>query len=608
MKIFASAVEDFGSMDLLTMMKGLLGLSLALAAVTLAVNFMPKNMVSIGLGMVAMSTGLLIMANAIQTIGGMPIGDLAKGLIALGIALAILVVSLNAMNGTLAGSAALLVASGALMGLAVVLRILGSMGIGAIVKSLVTLAMVFVILGGAAAILSPLIPAMMLLGAALIVLGVGLAAIGAASLVLGAGLAALSVSGLMGVVVLLAITAAIIPLTLLSPAVLIVSAALVVFSVAVLALGVAMSALGAGLAVIVALGQPGLDALTALTTTAAGLSEFAIQLIAAGAGLLVFGAGAIVAGAGALVAGLGFISFAAGMRAMADVDISNLSDFGSFAIDMVAVGAALLLATPGLLAGGAALSAFGSGASSTGAGLAKIQNGITAVVVDVSAVPGIIEAAMQAITNSINGTINSILATMTSRQSEISNRAKATASSSVSAINAKRGAFQSAGANLVDGFVVGIYSRRSAAISAAANVAAASLRAAKAELDINSPSGEFEDVGMYSDYGLAKGLLKYSHVAVKAAESVGEGIVSPVVNMSDNMLTGTRLIGQGLRKVADDASNISPTISSEKTVVMKHEFDTLHVEGVNDEGEFVAAADYSVEDMLTSLMRRQNRV
>ena len=59
--------------------------------------------------------------------------------------------------------------------------------------------------------------------------------------------------------------------------------------------------------------------------------------------------------------------------------------------------------------------------------------------------------------------------------------------------------------------------------------------------------------------------------------------------------------------MAEKASEISPVINSEKTVTMRHEFEPLHVEGVNNEGEFVAAADYSVEEVLTSMMRRQNR-
>lgn len=59
--------------------------------------------------------------------------------------------------------------------------------------------------------------------------------------------------------------------------------------------------------------------------------------------------------------------------------------------------------------------------------------------------------------------------------------------------------------------------------------------------------------------------------------------------------------------MAEKASDINPVIDTNKTVTMKHEFAPLHVEGVNDKNEFVAAADYSVEELLTSIVRRQNR-
>ena len=61
--------------------------------------------------------------------------------------------------------------------------------------------------------------------------------------------------------------------------------------------------------------------------------------------------------------------------------------------------------------------------------------------------------------------------------------------------------------------------------------------------------------------------------------------------MTDGFFSGADLFGQGLQQVAKEASKINPVIDSQKTVIRHHEFDTLHVEGVNDEGEFVAAAD-----------------
>ena len=51
MKIFASAVKDFSGMQWDEIARGLIAMAGALAAVTIAVNFMPKNMIGIGTGL-----------------------------------------------------------------------------------------------------------------------------------------------------------------------------------------------------------------------------------------------------------------------------------------------------------------------------------------------------------------------------------------------------------------------------------------------------------------------------------------------------------------------------------------------------------------------------
>lgn len=137
MKIFASAVKDFSGMQWDEIARGLVAMAGALVAVTIAVNFMPKNMIGIGTGLIAVSAALLILANALNQMGSMSWEEIAKGLITLGGAMAILAIGLNAMTGTLAGSAALLVAASALLVLTPVLAILGAMSWSSIVKGLV---------------------------------------------------------------------------------------------------------------------------------------------------------------------------------------------------------------------------------------------------------------------------------------------------------------------------------------------------------------------------------------------------------------------------------------------------------------------------------------
>lgn len=193
MKIFASAVKDFSGMQWDEIARGLVAMAGALAAVTIAVNFMPKNIIGIGTGLIAVSAALLIFANALGQMGSMSWEKIAKGLITLGGAMAVLAIGLNAMTGTLTGSAALLVAASALLVLTPVLAILGAMSWSSIVKGLVTLAGAFAILGVAGAVLTPLVPSILVLSGSLALIGVAVVGIGAGLALAGAGLSALAV-------------------------------------------------------------------------------------------------------------------------------------------------------------------------------------------------------------------------------------------------------------------------------------------------------------------------------------------------------------------------------------------------------------------------------
>lgn len=192
MKIFASAVEDLGNMSLNTLIKGLAAMAGALGAVTIAVNLMPKNMVAKGVGLLAVSAAINALAIAIDKMGGMTKNEIGKSLIVLGGALGILAVGLNAMNSTLPGSAALVLAAGALAVIAPTLLLLGTMSWQSITAGLVALAGAFTVIGVAGALLTPIIPSILALGGAFTLIGVGVLGIGAGLLAAGAGLAALA--------------------------------------------------------------------------------------------------------------------------------------------------------------------------------------------------------------------------------------------------------------------------------------------------------------------------------------------------------------------------------------------------------------------------------
>lgn len=193
MKIFASAVKDFSQLQWDEIGRGLTAMGGALAEVAIAVNLMPKNMIGIGTGLVIVGGALEIIANCMSKFGGMQWEEIGRGLTVMGGALAELAISLNFMKGTLGGSAALLVASGALAVLAPVLSILGALSWEAIAKGLISIAGAFTIIGVAGAVLTPLVPTILTLSGAFALIGVGVLTIGAGLLAAGTGLSALAI-------------------------------------------------------------------------------------------------------------------------------------------------------------------------------------------------------------------------------------------------------------------------------------------------------------------------------------------------------------------------------------------------------------------------------
>ncbi|HEY7418460.1 MAG TPA: tape measure protein, partial [Ktedonobacteraceae bacterium] len=195
LKILASAVAQFGGMNWGTIGKGMIGVSAGLLIIAGAMRLMPPNMPLTAAGLLLVSIALKGIASAIGDFGGMSVGAMAKGIIALALSLTILAAAMMAMQGSLAGAAALAVASAALALLAPALVSLGQQSWGQILKGLIGLAAAFVVLGVAGIALEPVAPALLALGAALLLIGAGLALAGAGIALIGAGLSMIAVAG-----------------------------------------------------------------------------------------------------------------------------------------------------------------------------------------------------------------------------------------------------------------------------------------------------------------------------------------------------------------------------------------------------------------------------
>lgn len=203
--IIAKAIEmlqkpmsDFGNMDWGQIGKGLLAVGGALAEITSAMRFMPKNVLTVGIGLLAIAGSLTIIGKVVMNMSTMSWEEIGKGMVSLGGSLAILAIAMKSMKGTLGTSAAMLVMATSLAILTPVLKSLGSMSWVEIAKGLIVLAGSFAVIGVTASLLSPVIPAILGLSGAIALLGVAALAVGAGIFVLSVGLTTLAASGVAG--------------------------------------------------------------------------------------------------------------------------------------------------------------------------------------------------------------------------------------------------------------------------------------------------------------------------------------------------------------------------------------------------------------------------
>ena len=106
---------------------------------------------------------------------------------------------------------------------------------------------------------------------------------------------------------------------------------------------------------------------------------------------------------------------------------------------------------------------------------------------------------------------------------------------SVNRVNQFYSAFYNAGRNIVSGVANGISDNSYLATSAASELASKTLARFNRELDINSPSGEFENSGMYSIMGFAKGWTKYAYLIEDPVTNSANTILTIVDSMMDNL-------------------------------------------------------------------------
>lgn len=462
LKILASAVSDFGAMQWDEIVRGLVAMAGALAAVTIAMNLMPENMISTGIGLIAVSGAMMILANAMSSFGGMSLEEIGKGLAAIGGALLELSIALNLMNGTLAGSAALIIAAGALAIIAPVMQQLGQMTWAEIGMGLVTLAAAFGAIGIAGLLLTPVIPALLGLGAAFALIGVASVGLGAGLGLIATGFAALAAACATGATAIVAaLTIIVTGLINLIPAVCIqIANGIVAFA----------QALAAGVPVIMQTIGIMLDGFLTL------IVSYVPRLVDAGMKLLI-----------GLLQGIA----------------NNIQKVVEIAVDIVVN--------------------FVNGIANS---IPKIiQSGVDLMLSFINGMADSIRQNTSRVIAATDNLMNAIIGAIKAYFTHFMSKGRDLVKYMVDGVKSKMSDFKGAAKNMMDGFIRGVKEKFTDIKNAAVNAIEGAVDGVKAFLGIASPSKEFAKIGNWSMEGFAEGITA-NMSAEEAAKKKAQNIVS----------------------------------------------------------------------------------
>jgi len=476
-KILASAMKDLAGMSWEEIGRGLVALAGGLGIITAALAIIPPTAIVSAAAVLVVALSLGKIGDSLEQLGGMSWSEILKGLVTMFGALAIIAAGMIAMTEALPGAAALLVVALSLGKVADALVVMGAMDWEAIGKSMVVLFGSLTLISAAMIAMTEALPgaaALLVVAAALAILAPVLVTLGSMSwgeigkglLVLAAALAIIGVAG--------AVLAPVVP------ALIGLGAAIALLGVGAALAGVGVLALSAGLAALAITGAAGTAALVAMVSALIGLIPAAMQAI--GKGLILFAE--VVATSGpaitrALVTVLNSLITAIAENAP---KISNqlykmlillVQTMNKYAGPLADAGAKLVVN----ILNGLARNVPKMAAAAT--------NVVVAFINAISKNQGrVIDAGVKMIISFVNGVANAIR-------------------SNSAAMNA---AGRNLGSAIIQGMVSGISGGIGAITSKAREIASSALSAAKSVLGIHSPSKEFEKVGKFVNDGFRKGL------------------------------------------------------------------------------------------------------
>lgn len=532
MLVMSDAMKSLGSMRWDELGRGLVAMAGGLLILGVATNTISGvKMALLGVGIGVMSVALMALSAALKSMGSMSWSEIGKSLLVLASSLLVLGVAMYAMSGAIVGAFAMIVMAGAMALLTPQLLLLGSMDLKGVGIMLLALAGAFLVLGVAGLVLTPIVPSLLGLAAAIALLGIGCIAAGAGLTMVGTGLGLIGAAiGGSGMLILEFIRQAVDLLPQIG-----VKAA-EGFGNFMLALTEAAPKIATGMTTIVGC------MLDAILQNATKFVDTGVQLV------LMFAEGLTTAIPQLVDYGMQMITGI--LTGIAD-NIGQLVDEGARALTNFLDGIARNLGD--VIDSGINLAlTFIEGVAD---GLENNQDRLE------SAVERVITALVDAAKAVLKGSVNAMkekgrefLQGMIDGIKEKFDAAKQAVKDAVD--KAKEGASDckdklvQSGKDLIGGFIKGIKDKAMEVYNAARDVVTKAIDAAKSALKINSPSKVFIEIGKFVDEGFVVGLDKYAGKVEGSASNLANSVVKNVKDPLSN-----------ISRILNDDIDVNPVIS-----------------------------------------------
>ena len=495
--------------------------------------------------------------------------------------------------------------------------------------------------------------AFLMIGAGVLMVALGFGIMAQASIALAsAGWGAIAVMvGMIAVIALLAIGAAMLGTTLTAGAI-----GFIAFGAAVLMVGAGFALLGVGallaatalqmiVAILPMLCAFGMQGAASIGALGLALTAFAIGAGLAGAACIILGAGLLVCAAAVLLLGAGVLVLSAGMivasgaLALMNLLLPSLAANGmQGAVAILALGAALLVFGAGALVAGAGLVVLGAGMvvatiamTAFGIGAAACAVGVGVLALALKSV----KSSMKSIASSAKTTqkslksMNKSVDAVTSGLDAVGNKAKSAMKKLTSAFDNTEKKAKTAGKNVGNGFTSGMQGglAKATAVAMMASVAVSTA--------LNAGRANAYSAGAYISQGFAQGMLSQlaivrsaatqlaaqadkavrakakikspSRVADKLGSYWGKGLANGIAGMAKDVWhEAQRLVAIPNIATPNLAYSYAGELSSEYEYTRKYEYNITVVSEMDGKKVGEGCASY-VSDSINKQQTRANR-